>query len=238
VDEEHSFAGVLKLCEGLDAAAAVVAEPTDLQLAIASKGVLRWKICCRGKAAHSSKPHLGLSAITNMARLVLAFESDNQQLTLRQHPLLGSATCNIGLIQGGRQVNFVPDFCAIEIDRRLLPGEEIADVLLHYQRLLEAKPELDAFMETPMIQDPALETPASDPIVSCATSVLRDLGLRPEPVGVPYGSDASKLARAGVPAVIFGPGSIDQAHGAVEWVECEQVEQALEFYRGVMLRFE
>src|SRR6185436_17806151 len=115
---------VLKLCEGLDAAAAVVAEPTDLRLAIASKGVLRWRICCRGKAAHSSKPHLGVSALTNMARLVLAFESDNQELRLRQHPLLGSPTCNIGLIQGGRQLNFVPDFCAIEIDRRLLPGEE------------------------------------------------------------------------------------------------------------------
>ena len=178
-DEEHSFRGVLKLCEGLDAAAAVVAEPTDLQLAIASKGVLRWKICCRGKAAHSSKPHLGLSAITNMARLVLAFESDNQQLTLRQHPLLGSATCNIGLIQGGRQVNFVPDFCAIEIDRRLLPGEEIADVLSHYQRLLEAKPELDAFMEAPMIQDPALETAADDPIVSCATERPQGPGTSP-----------------------------------------------------------
>ena len=122
--------------------------------------------------------------------------------------------------------------------RRLLPGEEIADVLLHYQRLLDLKPELDAFMEAPMIQDPALETPADDPIVSCAASVLSDLRLQAEPLGVPYGSDASKLARAGVPSVIFGPGSIDQAHGAVEWVECEQVEQALEFYRGVMLRFE
>jgi acetylornithine deacetylase len=237
-DEEHSFRGVLKLCEGLEAAAAVVAEPTELLLAIASKGVLRWRICCRGKAAHSSKPHLGSSAITKMARLVLALEADGQERARRQHPLLGGPTCNIGVIQGGRQVNFVPDFCAIEIDHRLVPGEEIADVLAHYQRLLDTHPELEAYMEAPMLEDYPLETPAGTPIVSCASGILRDLGLQPAPVGVPYGSDASKLARAGIPAVIFGPGSIDQAHAAVEWVECEQVEQSFGFYRSLMSRFE
>jgi acetylornithine deacetylase len=242
-DEEFSSRGVLKLCEGLQsqgltAAGAVIAEPTSLRLAIASKGVLRWRICCRGRAAHSSKPHLGVNAIANMARLILVFEADNQELAHRPHPLLGSATCNIGIIQGGRQVNFVPDSCSIEIDRRLLPGEEIPDVLAHYQRLLEAHPQLDAYMEPPMLEDYPLETAASAPMVACATGVLGDLDLEPEPIGVPYGSDASKLARIGIPAVIFGPGSIDQAHAAVEWVECDQVMRAYEFYRELMLRFE
>ncbi len=208
-DEEHSFYGVRKLCEGLEAAAAVVAEPTDLRLAIASKGVLRWRICCRGKAAHSSKPHLGINAIANMARVVLALEEDTRELGQRRHPLLGSATCNVGVIQGGRQVNFVPDFCAIEIDRRLLPGEEIPAVLEHYRQLLEAQTGLDAYMEPPMLEDYPLETAADSALVACAGGVLRDLGLDSAPVGVPYGSDASKLARAGVPGVIFGPGSID-----------------------------
>lgn len=242
-DEEFSYRGVVKLCEGLQAegltaAGAVVAEPTSLRLAIASKGVLRWRICCRGKAAHSSKPHLGVSAIANMARVILAIEADNEALARRQHPLLGPGTCNIGIIQGGRQVNFVPDFCSIELDRRLLPGEEVPDVLAHYQRLLDAHPQFGAYMEPPMLEDYPLETAASNPFVGCATGVLRDLGLEPEPLGVPYGSDASKLGRIGIPGVIFGPGSIDQAHAAVEWVECDQVVQAYEFYRGLMLRFE
>ncbi|HWB95731.1 MAG TPA: M20 family metallopeptidase [Bryobacteraceae bacterium] len=242
-DEEFSFRGVVKLCEELQAnrltaAGAVIAEPTSLRLAIASKGVLRWRICCRGKSAHSSKPHLGVNAIANMARLIVALEADNQQLAARPHPLLGSATCNIGLISGGRQVNFVPDFCAIELDRRLLPGEEIPDVLAHYQAVLDRYPELDAYMEPPMLEDYPLETAASDPFVACAGGILGGLGLAPEPLGVPYGSDASKLGRIGIPSVIFGPGSIDQAHAAVEWVECDQVRQACEFYRGLMLRFE
>ena len=89
-----------------------------------------------------------------------------------------------------------------------------------------------------MLEDYPLETAATSPIVSCAGQVLSDLGLNAEPVGVPYGSDASKLSRAGIPSVIFGPGSIDQAHAAVEYVECDPVEQALAFYRELMLRFE
>ena len=237
-DEEHSFRGVLKLCEGLKAAAAVVAEPTGLRLAIASKGVLRWRICCRGKAAHSSKPHLGVSAITNMARVILALEADTHERARHAHPLLGPPTCSVGLIGGGRQINFVPDFCAIEIDRRLLPGEEIPGVLAHYQSLLDAHPEWDAYMEKPMLEDNALETPSGAPLVTCAIGILSKMGLPAEPLGVPYGSDASKLSRAGVPSVIFGPGNIDQAHAAVEWVECEQVERAFEFYRELMLQFE
>lgn len=237
-DEEFSFRGVLRLCENLEAAAAVVAEPTDLRLAIAHKGVLRWRICCRGKAAHSSKPNLGVNAITSMARLIGALEEDACELANRPHPLLGEATCNIGIIQGGRQVNFVPDFCAIELDRRLLPGEEVPAVLAHYQQILDRHPALDAYMEPPMLQDFPLETAPDSNLVRCARQILSGLRLSDEPVGVPYGSDASKLARIGIPSVVFGPGSIDQAHAAVEYVECEQVARAEEFYRGLMLRFE
>jgi acetylornithine deacetylase/succinyl-diaminopimelate desuccinylase-like protein len=170
--------------------------------------------------------------------VILALEADSQEQARKVHPLLGPPTCSVGLIQGGRQINFVPDFCAIEIDRRLLPGEEIPNVLAHYQQLLDTHGEWDAYMEKPMLEDNALETPSSAPLVSCALDVLGGLGLPAEPLGVPYGSDASKLSRAGVPSVIFGPGNIDQAHAAVEWVDCGQVEQAFCFYRELMKRFE
>src|SRR5580704_8115806 len=128
-DEEHSFRGVSKLCEGLQADAAIVAEPTALRAVIASKGVLRWKVRTRGKAAHSSKPELGINAIVNMTRVIEAFEQSAATLARPPHPLLGGPTLNIGVIHGGVQVNFVPDSCEIEIDRRLLPGETVADVL-------------------------------------------------------------------------------------------------------------
>jgi acetylornithine deacetylase len=241
-DEEYSFRGVLKLCEGLTADAAVVAEPTELRAVIASKGVLRWKIGVRGKAAHSSKPHLGVNAISHMARVIGALEEEAGALAARRHPLLGSATVNVGVVRGGVQVNFVPDWCEIEIDRRLLPGESVADVLASYEgmlgRLRSENPSLDAVMEPPMLADEALETAPDLPVARVASAVLAGLGLNPEPCGVPYGSDASKLARHGVPSIIFGPGSIDRAHAAEEYVECDQVALATEFYRQFLMRFE
>jgi acetylornithine deacetylase len=122
-DEEFSYRGVVKLREGLTAAGAVVSEPTEMRLITATKGCVRFKVHTHGKAAHSSKPHLGVNAVSAMARVILAIEKYCGSLAGRSHPLLGAATCNIGLISGGTQINVVPENCTIEIDRRLLPGE-------------------------------------------------------------------------------------------------------------------
>jgi acetylornithine deacetylase len=172
-----------------------------------------------------------------MAKLILALGEQSKQLLEHQHPLLGSGTINVGVIKGGVQVNFVPDECSIEIDRRLLPGEEAADVHAAYGRYFESLG-LEAWQdETPLLADEALDTPPDKEVVKTASKVLAQMGLPAEPCGVPYGSDASKLARKGVPSIIFGPGSIDQAHAAVEWVDCDQVVSAAEFYRRFLMQF-
>ncbi len=242
VDEEYSFRGVTALCQGLKGDAAIVAEPTEMRLVIASKGVLRWRIHVQGRAAHSSKPKLGVNAITHMARLVLALETDHARLAASPHPLLGPATCSVGVIHGGVQVNFVPDTCCIEIDRRLLPGETADSVLSHYQSLIDALAErhtgFEARMDPPMLIDEALSTSPESPPAKVAGSILHGLGLNPDPCGVPFGSDASKLSRQGLPSLIFGPGSIDRAHAAVEYVELDQVAQAFEFYRAFIRHVE
>lgn len=238
VDEEFSYRGVVKLCENLKADAAIVAEPTEMRAVIATKGVLRCRIVVRGKSAHSSKPHLGVNAITHMAKVLTAIESDNARMAVIQHPLVGSGTCNVGVINGGVQVNFVPDHCSIEIDRRLLPGESAARAVAEYQQLLNQLPGISAEIEEPLLLvDEALDTPAESAVVQTASQILRDLGLNPEPCGVPFGCDASKLSRAGIPSIVFGPGSIDRAHTADEYVELDQVEQALEFQRRFLLNF-
>ncbi len=242
VDEEFSYRGVVKLCEGLTAHAAIVAEPTELRLVVASKGVLRWRIRVRGKAAHSSKPHLGINAIEHMARVVLAIHEDGERLAAKNHPLTGPATCNVGVISGGVQVNFVPDECVIELDRRLLPGEKAADALTEYQSLLDGvasrHPGLIAEMEAPILTDEGLDTPSDAAPARLGGEILREMGLNGDPAGVPFGSDASKLSRQGVPSLVFGPGSIDRAHGAVEYVEVEEVLKAEFFFREFLRRFE
>lgn len=242
VDEEHAFRGVLKLRKNLQAAAAVVSEPTEMKLTIASKGCLRWRITVNGKAAHSSKPGLGANAIEHMAHVVRVLEEHRTSLKRIRHPLVGSPTLNVGLIQGGTQVNVVPNSCWIEVDRRLVPGEEPEQVLEDYRELLASlrtpHPGIEVVMEPAGLQDDPLETPADCAIASRTAEVLTEMGLDARPQGVPFGSDASKLAKAGIPSIILGPGNIEQAHTADEFVEIEQVERAFEVYRQLMKTFE
>ncbi len=241
VDEEHAYRGVLRLLEdGLTADAAIVAEPTELRMIIASKGCLRWRTVLEGRAAHSSKPHLGINAIDAMARLLVALQDDSQKLAEREHPLVGPATLTVARIQGGEQINIVPDRCAIEIDRRLIPGETPEAVLAYYEsafaKWLEGSG-VKLSVEPPFVVDLPLETPPDAAVAQITGRVLDDLGLDPEPIGVAFGSDASKLAAAGIPSIILGPGSIDRAHTIDEYIEIDQLEASFEIYRHIMERF-
>jgi acetylornithine deacetylase ArgE len=242
IDEEFSYRGVVALCKDLQADAAIVAEPTSLQPVIASKGVVRWKIETIGRSAHSSKPHLGVNAIEQMAHVITAIENDSSRLKDHPHPLLGSATCNIGVVRGGIQINFVPASCEIEIDRRLLPSETCDEVLAHYQQLLDSlavkHPGMQAVMHPPLLTDVPLETDGDTAAVQRMVTILNDMQLDSTLVGVPFGSDASKFGQLGIPSMILGPGSIDQAHVADEYIECDQVPIAEEIYRRFMIEFE
>jgi len=243
VDEEYTFKGILHFLKGgFWAQGAVVGEPTELDLVIAHKGMVRWRIIVTGKAAHSSKPQEGINAIVKMARIINEIESSIQpRLSLMSHPLVGPATLSIGKIEGGIQINIVPDRCVIELDRRLIPGEGADSVLASFQELLmEMKsqdPELQVAMEPPFLVDHPLETDEKEEVVGVAkraiTEVLGQLKLK----GVPYGTDGSKTARAGIPTIVLGPGSIDQAHTASEFVETDQVVKATEIYARMMLAF-
>jgi acetylornithine deacetylase/succinyl-diaminopimelate desuccinylase family protein len=243
VDEEHSFRGVVKFLEkGVKAAGAIVAEPTNLETVVASKGVLRWRVRTRGRAVHSSKPNLGINAVAKMAKLIGSMEERLPAIfEKRHHPLLGSPTINVGVIQGGLQVNQVPDSCTIEVDRRLVPGETKESAYGELESLVaelrEGDCELDVEMEPPMLEDYPLETALSERIVQTVSKASQEVAGHASLVGVPYGSDASKLARGGIPSVIFGPGNIDHAHAADEFVELDQVRLAAEIYARTILEF-
>ena len=241
VDEEHSCQGVLALCKSLQASAAIVAEPTELKTVIASKGVLRWRIIAQGKQAHSSKVHLGVNAIEHMAHLIVALEDYHRSLARITHPLLGSATGNIGLIEGGVQVNFVPDHCSIQIDRRLLPLEQYDSVLAGYQNVLDQVasklPNSRFSMEPPLLHDPGLETVADAAIAQLSCRVLKEMGYDSGVAGVAFGSDGTPISALGIDTIIFGPGSIDQAHTDCEYIDVQQVYAAYEYYKRMIQEF-
>lgn len=231
VDEEFGFQGALALGREITADGCIVAEPTGLDVVIAHRGAVRFQVKAVGRAAHSSKPELGRNAITAMARVVTHLDGVLAARCARtRHPLCGPPSAIISLIRGGVQVNWVPPEAVIDIEARPLPGEESADwvdlVRDELPRVPGIHPDIRLECLAPYLDSPSLECP---PDAAIAVSALRAAG-RTVPAGAPYGTDASKLHRAGIPSVVLGPGSIDQAHGAVEWVDLDQVVEAVAIY--------
>ena len=240
IDEESFFEGSRHLAAHMEVEAAVIAEPTDLAVIRAHKGVVRFDLVVQGKAAHSAKPHLGVNAISKMARLIVRIEEELvPAYNRRSDPLVGSPTLSIGVIEGGTQVNFVPDTCRVKVDCRMLPGETTEEVLEGFRdvvaRASESDGELQAVVEDPFFVCASLGTAEDAGIVTSAAHACGSVLGRCEISGVPYATNGSPFSERGVPTIVLGPGSIDQAHGAVEWVECEQVVQAAEIYQHMML---
>ena len=243
IDEEYSFQGIQHLAaQGIRADGAVIAEPTQLETIITHKGCLRWKITTHGRSAHSAKPQLGINAISKMTKLIQAIEARIlPRYESQRHPLLGTPTLNIGMVKGGIQVNLVPEYCEIQIDRRTLPGEKVGNILADFQAVVDEltsqDPEFKAVIETPFLEDSYLETSPSATIVKVTEAVCQKVTGRSKLQGVPYATNASKLSRIEIPSLVIGPGNIDQAHTAVEFVDLDQVVQAAEIYLGIMLSF-
>lgn len=240
VNEEHGYSGASELpklwAAGADSIvprqpdAAIVAEPTDLQVVVAHKGAVRWKCRTCGVAAHSSQPHRGKNAVYGMARVLLALERYAAEVgkMVPEHPLCGQATLSVGTIQGGLSVNTVPDACIIEIDRRLLPGEEALPV--YHQVLAYLRDAVHGDVQVEHEQPYLLGIPLSDrdngALADRLSAVLKRVLGRGEKIGVPFGTNASRIAIANVPTVVFGPGSINQAHTADEWLSIEELKKA------------
>lgn len=223
---------------------AIVAEPTELDIVVAHRGVTRFKIHTRGKACHSSDPTQGVNAIYRMAKVLTHLEQYAELLrqTTIPHPLCGGATLSVGRIDGGISVNVVPDHCYVEIDRRIIPGEDPLVARRQIEEYLRSKVDFDLEFETPWIECVALSDADNSWLASGLLSAMRqwdeelrcggDLPMCGERkvMGVAYGTNASTLCEAGVPSVVFGPGSIAQAHTKDEYIDQSSLEKAAEVY--------
>jgi acetylornithine deacetylase len=231
VDEEFTFLGVQRLVKGLQADGAIVAEPTKLQIVKAHKGVVRWSIVSTGRSCHSSSPEKGVNAVYRMGKLLVAIEEFAEELRLkRTDPLLGPPTLSVGRIEGGTSVNTVPDRCRIEIDRRVIPGEESNSAPEELDDFLRnrAKIEFPYESEPSWLGCPALAAVGSENLIARLGQAIASVQGSFDVTVVPYGTDASSIAEAGIPSVVFGPGDIAQAHTCDEWVALEQIEKACE----------
>ena len=232
-DEESDSAGMEAVLHDLGQRqihpdAAIVPEPTGMDLCLSHRGFAWITITTRGLAAHTALRADGVNAIAHMGRVLTALEEYDRELLERPaHPLLGHGAATVSLVQGGSELYTCPAHCRIDLVRRTLPGENRETIMREFDALLAVSgrtdPRFSAKFEINLQRAP-LETPAESPIVTTlAAMAQRELGRAPGIIGAPYWTDAGLLAEAGIPSVIFGP-SGQGPHAAVEWVSLSSVD--------------
>lgn len=210
----------------------VIAEPTNLRLALAEKGALWVSITTHGRSAHGSMPWHGVNAISHLA----LFLNELTGLDLGpSHPVLGPPTVNVGTISGGVKTNVVADRCTATLDFRTVPGLGTVELRQRLERLLDELgrriPDFRGELQVLNAREPVATDPAH-PLVGLAQGCCRTLGLSSEPAMVNFYTDAAVLAEEPChpPLLIFGPGAQEMAHQSDEYVETEELVRAVEFY--------
>jgi acetylornithine deacetylase len=238
-DEEYGSRGTEALVSHWRADAAIVAEPTALNLTTTHKGFVWLDIETQGVAAHGSQPEVGIDAIVKMGKVLVALEQLSTQLASSPgHPLLGTGSIHASLIQGGQELSSYPAQCHLSIERRTIPGETAQSVEVEIQHLLDVirvqDPTFHASLRTVFVREPldvSPETPIVHVLRKHASSVL---GREPQLVGSSGWMDAALLSAAGIPTVVFGPAG-EGLHGAVEWVDLESVQSC---YKSILATLE
>ena len=215
-DEEHASVGVQAVLERVRADACVVTEPTGLDVVVAHKGFAWWEIEARGRAAHGSRPDLGVDAIAAFGPVLVALGELEASLGDRRHGLLGPGSVHASLIEGGVELSTYPDRCVLGIERRTLPGAPAAT--WSARTLLERAP---------------FEVADDAPIVAAVhAAAAARLGRRPRLLGHSAWMDAAFTSAAGIPTVVFGPDGAG-AHAVEEWVELDSVRTCAEVLADV-----
>jgi len=241
IDEEYASVGTMDLASRFHADGAIVAEFTELQLILAHRGFVWLEVETIGKAAHGSRPDLGVDAIVKMGKVLAEMERLDQKLRANPtHPLLGSGSLHASLIQGGQELSSYPERCLLSVERRTLPGETPegieAELMESVQRVQRSDPSFQTVVRRGIDRSP-LETPENADIVKAIqASAMNVLHRPPQIAGVQFWTDAAVLSAAGIPSVLFGPAG-SGAHAAEEWVDLASVKACADIYLATALNF-
>jgi acetylornithine deacetylase len=224
-DEEVASIGTEAVARSYHADAAIVSEPTEMRLCLAHKGFVWLEVETRGRAAHGSRPDLGIDAIAKMGRVLTGIDDLAGELAIRPpHRLLGTGSVHASLIEGGRELSTYPERCLLTLERRTIPGETVEEVEAEIAALLEG---VDGEVRTTFVRRP-FEIAEDEAVVQAVRSAAGD----PEVIGVPFWADSAILQEAGIPTVVFGPGG-EGAHAVEEWVSIADAERCAEIYVAV-----
>jgi acetylornithine deacetylase len=239
-DEEHASGGAEALVARWRADAAVVTEPTGLDVAVAHKGFQWVTVRTRGRAAHGSRPQDGRDAILRMGRVLMHLEALDRELQRRPaHPLLGCPSLHASTIEGGHELSTYPVHSWLQFERRTLPGEPAdaavreAEAIL--ARLREEDPEFEGEAGGTFGRE-AYEVPRGHPLPQLMEESARAAGLAPRHVGMTFWTDAAILNAAGIPSVLFGPGGAG-LHSTEEYVLIDDVLRCRDALAELARRF-
>ena len=216
-----------------EAGAIVIAEPTSNYPIVGHKGALWLKVETKGVTAHGSMPEHGDNALYKAARSVTRLADFD--FNVMPHELLGRSTLNVGTMQGGLNLNSVPDHAEFTVDIRTLPEQDHAQIFAGLEGFLGDENRLARIVDCG-----GVHTPHSDPWIQEVFAVMEPiLGESIEPRGAPYFTDASALTPAcgRPPTVILGPGEMHMAHQTDEYCPVAHIEQAAEVYEILARRW-
>ena len=240
-DEEVASVGTEAVAASVRADAAIVTEPTDMQIAIAHRGFVHLEVETIGRAAHGSRPELGIDAIAKMGRVLVGIEELDRRLRARPtHTHLGSGSVHAALIEGGQEYSSYPARCVLQAERRTIPGETAELAVEEIRTILDeaaaTDPDFDANVRSLSSREPFEVSADSDIVAAVRRCAAPIVGSEPEVVGVPFWADSALLSAAGIPTVLFGPRG-EGLHTEVEWVDVPSLVQCIEIYGSVAAEF-
>jgi acetylornithine deacetylase len=236
-DEELASIGTEAVAASLTADAAIVTEPTQLQLAVAHRGFVHLEVDVEGRAAHGSRPDLGIDAITKMGRVLVGIEELDTRLRAgASHSYLGTGSVHASLIQGGQEFSSYPARCLLQAERRTVPGETAELALAELREIVaragDGDADFSADVRAPISREPFGVSEDEEIVRLVRHHAEHALGAAPPLVGVPFWADSGLLAAAGIPTVVFGPRG-EGLHSEEEWVDVASLERCAEVYLGV-----
>ncbi|MDX6537804.1 MAG: acetylornithine deacetylase, partial [Gaiellales bacterium] len=240
-DEEFASIGTQALAGQVHADAAIVTEPTALEICVAHKGFAWLEVEITGRAAHGSQPQLGVDAIAKAGRVLTGIEDLGRRLAGEPgHPLLGTGSLHASLISGGQELSSYPERCLVELERRTVPGEGAELVEQQVRDLVDAAaaadPDLRAEVRMRLVRPPFEIATDAEIVRLVSAHAERVIGLVPPVIGWAAWMDSALLDGAGIPTVIFGPAG-EGAHAVVEWVDLASVERCAEVLAATAREF-
>jgi len=240
-DEEFGSLGTEEVLRSVSADAAVIVEPSGLELTLAHRGFAWFELELRGLAAHGSQPERGIDAIAHAGLCLRALDEMRDRLeAVEPHATLGHGTVRVSMISGGEDAATVADTCTLTLERRTLPGQSSDEVEAELRAVFSALASVTpgfSFVLRRLVARAAFEADPTWPIVrSLATEAERVLGHAAATRGEPFWTDAGLVLEAGIPCLVFGVAG-GGAHADVEWADAASVEALTDILTGTITDF-